>query len=119
MNYQKNIVLNHSYARKALGTSYYDAIFEDGVIRNNMSNTNIVGLTAGNNSAGGYLVPDTMETQIIQTLAKENVIRRLATTIHTDGDDRIVPLWPLRPRHSGFLQIRRWIWAKRPLAKCA
>lgn len=98
MNYQKKIALNHSYAREALGTSYYDTIFEDGVIRNNMSNTNIAGLSAGNDSAGGYLVPNTMETQIIQTLAEENVIRRLATTIHTDGHDRSVPVVTSTPQ---------------------
>ena len=41
---------------------------------------------------GGYLVPDSMEKKIIHSLKENNVIRRLATVIRTDGSDRHIPL---------------------------
>lgn len=40
----------------------------------------------------GYLVPDSMEAQIVQTLAEENVMRRLATVIHMEDGERAVPV---------------------------
>lgn len=89
---QMNSVFNHSDKLEALGTQYYELLFKTGVIANRMTENHAQGLKAGEKGAGGYLVPDSMETQIVQTLAEENVIRRLATVIHMEDGERAVPV---------------------------
>ena len=89
---QMNFVFNHSDKLEALGTQYYEMLFKTGVIANRMTENHAQGLKAGEKGAGGYLVPDSMETQIVQTLAEENVIRRLATVIHMEDGERAVPV---------------------------
>lgn len=40
-------------------------------------------------SDGGYLVPEEMDTRLIEALEEENIIRQLATKITTSGDHKI------------------------------
>lgn len=89
---QMNSVFNHSDKLEALGTQYYEMLFKTGVIANRMTENHAQGLKAGEKGAGGYLVPDSMEAQIVQTLAEENVMRRLATVIHMEDGERAVPV---------------------------
>ena len=92
MHNQMNFVFNHSDKLEALGTQYYEMLFKTGVIANRMTENHAQGLKAGEKGAGGYLVPDSMEAQIVQTLAEENVMRRLATVIHMEDGERAVPV---------------------------
>lgn len=89
---QMKFVFNHSDKLEALGTQYYELLFKTGVIANRMTENHAQGLKAGEKGAGGYLVPDSMEAQIVQTLAEENVMRRLATVIHMEDGERAVPV---------------------------
>ena len=89
---QMKFVFNHSDKLEALGTQYYELLFKTGVIANRMTENHAQGLKAGEKGAGGYLVPDSMETQIVQTLAEENVMRRLATVIHMEDGEGAVPV---------------------------
>ena len=89
---QMNSVFNHSDKLEALGTQYYEMLFKTGVIANRMTENHAQGLKAGEKGAGGYLVPDSMEAQIVQTLAEENVMRRLAAVIHMEDGERAVPV---------------------------
>lgn len=92
MHNQMNFVFNHSDKLEALGTQYYEMLFKTGVIANRMTENHAQGLKAGEKGAGGYLVPDSMEAQIVQTLAEENVMRRLAAVIHMEDGERAVPV---------------------------
>lgn len=92
MHNQMNFVFNHSDKLEALGTQYYEMLFKTGVIANRMIENHAQGLKAGEKGAGGYLVPDSMEAQIVQTLVEENVMRRLATVIHMEDGERTVPV---------------------------
>ena len=89
---QMNFVSNHSDKLEALGTQYYELLFKTGVIANRMTENTAQGLKAGEKGAGGYLVPDSMEARIVQTLAEENVMRCLATVIHMEDGERAVPV---------------------------
>ena len=89
---QMNFVFNHSDKLEALSTQYYELLFKTGVIANRMTENHAHGLKAGEKGAGGYLVPDSMEAQIVQTLAEENVMRRLATLIHMEDSERAIPV---------------------------
>lgn len=92
MHNQMNFVFNHSDKLEVLGTQYYELLFKTGVIANRMTENHAQCLKAGEKGAGGYLVPDSMEAQIVQTLAEENVMRRLATVIHMEDGERAVPV---------------------------
>ena len=92
MHNQMNFVFNHSDKLEALGTQFYELLFKTGVIANRMTENHAQGLKAGEKGAGGYLVPDSMEAQIVQTLAEENVMRRLAAVIHMEDGERAVPV---------------------------
>ena len=91
-NYQKNATMNHSAAMKDLAGSFYEGIFIDGAIGSNRNAAIVECLSQQSDSMGGYLVPDSMEKKIIHSLKENNVIRRLATVIRTDGSDRHIPL---------------------------
>ena len=91
-DYQKNAVMNHSDAMKDLAGSFDEGIFVDGAIGDNRSSVIVECLSKQSDSMGGYLVPDSMEKKIIHSLKANNVIRRLATVIRTDGSDRHIPL---------------------------
>lgn len=69
MHNQMNFVFNHSDKLEALDTQYYELLFKTGAIANRMTKNHAQGLKAGEKGAGGYFVPDSMEAQIVQTLA--------------------------------------------------
>ena len=64
MHNQMNFVF-HSDKLEVLGTQYYELLFKTGVIANRMTKNHAQGLKAGKKGAGGYLVPDSMEAQIV------------------------------------------------------
>ena len=49
-------------------------------------------LNIGEDSEGGYLVPDEYERKLVQALEEENIFRRLATVINTSSGDRKIPV---------------------------
>lgn len=49
-------------------------------------------LAIGTDAAGGYLVPDEFERQLIQALENENIMRQLATVITTGSGTREIPV---------------------------
>ena len=49
-------------------------------------------LKIGENSEGGYLVPDEFERQLIEALEEENIFRSLAHVITTSSGDRKIPV---------------------------
>lgn len=49
-------------------------------------------LQVGQDSEGGYLVPDEFEHQIVDALKEENVFRQLAHIIQTDNGERKIPV---------------------------
>jgi len=46
-------------------------------------------LQEGNDSSGGYLVPDEYDARLIQGLTDENILRKLGTVIKTSGQHKI------------------------------
>ncbi len=56
--------------------------------RSNFKRVNNV-LQEGVDADGGYLVPEEYDRRLIDTLAEENIMRRLATTITTRGEHKI------------------------------
>jgi len=81
----------HSDALEILTTRHYADAFCRGVI-SNRGKVAYDALESGSDRQGGYLVPDSMEKQIVEALAEENIIRKLAKVIHTDGCDRLIPV---------------------------
>jgi HK97 family phage major capsid protein len=49
-------------------------------------------LSIGEESEGGYLVPNEFERTLIQTLEEENIFRKLAKIIQTSSGDRKIPI---------------------------
>lgn len=49
-------------------------------------------LEVGENTEGGYLVPDEYEKTLIQALEEENFLRNIATVINTSSGDRKIPV---------------------------
>ena len=49
-------------------------------------------LSIGDDSRGGYLVPDEYEKRLIQALQEENFMRSLATVIQTSSGERKIPV---------------------------
>ena len=86
------IVLNHSTEHEVLATNFYSQCFSKGAICNTGDAVVMNSLNEGMDRQGGYLVPDTMEERIIRVLESKNIMRQLATVIHTDNGDRIVPI---------------------------
>jgi len=63
---------------------------------NSVRNRNYVdvrnSLHVGEDTEGGYLVPDEFERKLIEALEEENVFRPLATRIQTSSGDRKIPV---------------------------
>ena len=93
----ENITLSHANDFGFLCTDYYANGFMDCAIHDRGSMTALNTLEEGNDHRGGYLVPDIMEKYIIQALEGQNVMRRLATVIHTDSADSSIPVVPHVP----------------------
>ena len=49
-------------------------------------------LKEGNDTEGGYLVPDEFEKKLIEALEEENIFRKLANIIQTSSGDRKIPV---------------------------
>jgi HK97 family phage major capsid protein len=49
-------------------------------------------LEVGEDSEGGYLVPDEFERTLVQSLEEENIFRKLAKIIQTSSGDRKIPV---------------------------
>ena len=49
-------------------------------------------LTVGEDTEGGYLVPDEFERTLVEALEEENIFRKLARTIKTSSGDRKIPV---------------------------
>ena len=49
-------------------------------------------LEVGDDSEGGYLVPDEFERTFVQSLEEENIFRKLAKIIQTSSGDRKIPV---------------------------
>jgi len=49
-------------------------------------------LQIGEDSEGGYLVPDEFERTLVEALEEENIFRRLANVITTSSGDRKIPV---------------------------
>lgn len=49
-------------------------------------------LSVGEDTEGGYLVPDEFERTLVQALEEENIFRQLARTIRTSSGDRKIPV---------------------------
>ena len=91
-NYQKNATMTHCAERKEIAGSFYEDIFKEAAICKTKDTALYNYLSRGDDGMGGYLVPDSMEKKIVHALAENNVIRRLATVIHTDSLGHNVPL---------------------------
>lgn len=91
-NYQKNATMTHRTEKKDLAGSFYETIFMDGAIHKSKDSAIYNFLSKGDDGMGGYLVPDSMEKKVVHALTENNVIRRLATVIHTDSHGHSVPL---------------------------
>ena len=49
-------------------------------------------LQVGTDADGGYLVPQEFENTLIDALAEENLVRKLARVITTDTGDKVIPM---------------------------
>ncbi len=63
-----------------------------GAMRNKMNPTVLNALQIGQDSEGGYLVPDEFESRLIQVLEETNGLRRLCHVINTSYGDRKIPV---------------------------
>lgn len=69
---------------------YTDAFWQ--AIRNKRGYEVLNALKIGEESEGGYLVPDEFERTLVQALEEENVFRSLAKVITTSSGDRKIPI---------------------------
>src|SRR5690606_35244717 len=70
--------------------AYKDAFW--GAMRNKSNSSVQNALQIGQDSEGGYLVPDEYEQQLIQALQEINVMRKLCHVISTSHGDRKIPV---------------------------
>ena len=63
-----------------------------GAMRNKMNPSVQNALQIGEDSEGGFLVPDEYENQLIQALQEANVLRNLCNVINTSHGDRKIPV---------------------------
>ena len=92
MTAQNNMTILHHPDHEALSTNYYELMFREGALFGRETEVAMNELRNGDDGSGNILVPDSMEHRIIQKLAESNVVRRMATVIHTDNEDRTIPL---------------------------
>ncbi len=78
-------------AKTGIASETYNQAFWNNIrSRNYMDIRN--DLNIGEDSEGGYLVPDEYERKLVQALEEENIFRRLATVIKTSSGDRKIPV---------------------------
>lgn len=90
---EKPMVENDEKAKTGRASNAYKEDFNNH-LRGKMLAHNVLSTTP--DADGGYLIPTELENQIIQDLAEENVIRKLAKVITTEHDRKI----PVAAEHS-------------------
>ena len=76
---------------KATATPEYENAFWN-MMRGNVSNEVLSGLSVGTDEKGGYTVPDEFERRLIQGLEENNVFRRIAHVMRTNSGTRTIPI---------------------------
>ena len=77
--------------KHSTGTKEYSKAFWNSVRNRNWIDVRN-DLQVGEDTEGGYLVPDEFEKKLIEALEEENVFRPLATRIQTSSGDRKIPV---------------------------
>lgn len=78
--------------KKGRASDDYKKAFWNAMRMKNPGNQIYNSLTIGEDSEGGYLVPDEFERTLITTLEEENIFRKLAKVIKTSSGDRKIPV---------------------------
>lgn len=78
-------------AKKGRASDEYKKAFW-GVMRNRVNPSVENALHIGEDTEGGYLVPDEYEQQLIQALEEVNVLRKICNVINTSYGDRKIPV---------------------------
>ncbi len=76
---------------KPTATDTYSKAFWDNM-RGNVSMDVRAALSVGEDSNGGYTVPDEFHRQLVESLEENNVFRRLANVIRTSSGTRTIPI---------------------------
>ena len=92
MTAQNNMTILHHPDHEALSANYYELMFREGALFGRETEVAMNELRNGDDGSGNTLVPDSMEHRIIQKLAESNVVRRMATVVHTDKGEHSIPL---------------------------
>ena len=70
----------------------YSAAFWNMIRSRNLTPDVVNVLQVGVDADGGYLVPQEFENTLIDALAEENLVRKLAHVITTDTGDKVIPM---------------------------
>ena len=76
---------------KPTATAEYNDAFWN-MMRGNVSNEVLSGLSVGTDEKGGYTVPDEFERRLIQGLEENNIFRSLAHVMRTNSGTRTIPI---------------------------
>ncbi len=78
-------------AKTGIASAEYTAAFWNNIRNRNFADVRN-DLQIGEDTEGGYLVPDEFEKKLVSALEEENVFRPLATKIQTSSGDRKIPV---------------------------
>ena len=81
----------HSDTKTGIASDAYRTAFWNNIRNRNFADVRNA-LQIGEDTEGGYLVPDEFERKLISALEEENVFRPLATKIQTSSGDRKIPV---------------------------
>ena len=81
----------HSDTKTGIASDAYRTAFWNNIRNRNFADVRNA-LQIGEDTEGGYLVPDEFEKKLISALEEENVFRPLATKIQTSSGDRKIPV---------------------------
>ena len=81
----------HSDTKTGIASDAYRTAFWNNIRNRNFADVRNA-LQIGEDTEGGYLVPDEFERTLISALEEENVFRPLATKIQTSSGDRKIPV---------------------------
>ena len=82
---------SYGEAKNGRATAEYQRVFWS-AMRGKRSGDIQNSLRVGEDTEGGYLVPDEFERTLIKALEEENIFRRLANVITTSSGDRKIPV---------------------------
>lgn len=77
--------------KTGIASAEYTAAFWNNIRNRNFADVRNA-LQIGEDTEGGYLVPDEFEKKLVSALEEENVFRTLATKIQTSSGDRKIPV---------------------------